>query len=138
MEYEVDLSNGLGEVRFGMRPSEVENILGPDQIFEDWMGGNLEGFYFYKGLLIGFSGGSDECPDENSEVCLFTVKPEHDLILWGINISRCSISELKDLLVSEKIDYKLIGNNIVQSESGKLQFNYSAAGNLDEFYFEQH
>ena len=31
MEYEVDLSKGL----FGMRPSEVENLLGPDQV-EFW------------------------------------------------------------------------------------------------------
>ena len=45
-----------------MSPNEVVNILGSDQFYEEWMGGNLEGFNFYKGLLIGFSGGDGEEP----------------------------------------------------------------------------
>ncbi|MBV1922276.1 MAG: hypothetical protein KUG73_16490 [Pseudomonadales bacterium] len=138
MRYEVILSKGLGELKFGMRPNDVERILGSDQSFEEWMGGNLEGFYFYKGLLIGFSGGDDERPNENSGVCIFTVKPVHELILWDANISVLTDKEIRRLMESNGVEYKLLSDSIIQSTSGKLQFNFDATGKLDELYFEQH
>ncbi|MFA0792630.1 hypothetical protein ACCI51_19010 [Microbulbifer echini] len=138
MKFEIDLSKGLGELKFGMSPNEVESILGSDQCFEEWMGGNLEAYYLYKGLIIGFCGGESEEPDTNSKVCIFTVKPTHSLILCGIDISHLDRDEIIIILDSIGISHKVLDNGIVQSESGKLQINFTVDGMLDELYFEQH
>jgi hypothetical protein len=50
---------GLGPIRFGMNPSQVQAVLGSDRTYEPWMGGNLNDSQLYPGLIIGF----DNCDD---------------------------------------------------------------------------
>lgn len=45
---------GLGPLRFGMKPNEVRRAFDEDQVYEDWMGGNLNDSLLYRGLILGF------------------------------------------------------------------------------------
>ena len=133
--YEIILNHGLGEIEFGSKPSEVKSKLGNDLYYEDWMGGNLENFLFYKGLLIGFRGKITEHPTENSTLCMFQVKTVHPLSLWGQEITRASKTDIEDLLSSNKMKYRTLSNGILQSKDREIQFTFKGSGNLDEVYF---
>lgn len=118
-----------------MRPSQVKSILGTELYYEDWMGGNLENFLFYKGLLIGFRGDIDEHPNENSTVCMFKVKTTHSLRLWGSEITNATKQEIENLLKLNDSKFKVTRNNFIQCIEHKFHFVFNNAGVLDEVYF---
>jgi hypothetical protein len=45
---------GIGDIRFGMQRDEVIAILGAEQTWEEWMGGNLNDSLFYPGIILYF------------------------------------------------------------------------------------
>ena len=106
--YEILLKKGLGAINFGSKPSEVKAILGANLCYEDWMGGNLENFLYYKGLLIGFRGEVEDHPTENSSVCMFQVKTVHSLSLCGQEITSSTAPEIEVLLKTQKLKYKIL------------------------------
>ena len=133
--YEVSLENGLGPIKFGFRPNQVKSMLGSELHYEEWMGGNLENFLFYKGLLIGFKGEIESSPSEDSFVCMFQVKTTHPLYIWGKEITRATKPEISKMLAQQNIKFAMLTNGNFESEDGKLQFNFDGAGVLDEVYF---
>ena len=85
--YEISITRGFGPIKFGFTPNEVKSVWGAGLCYEDWMGGNLENFIYFKGLLVGFRGEVEEHPTENSYTCMFQVKTVHPLSLWGQEIT---------------------------------------------------
>ena len=77
--YEILLKEGFEPIKFGQTPSEVKLTWGDEECYEDWMGGNLENYLFFKDLLIDFKGEIEEQPTENSYACMFQVKTIHSL-----------------------------------------------------------
>jgi hypothetical protein len=45
---------GIGLVRIGMSPAEVLAVLDEPQVYEKWMGGNLNDSLLFRGLLFHF------------------------------------------------------------------------------------
>ena len=133
--YEVLLEKGLSEIQFGFRPSQVKSILGTELFYEEWMGGNLENFLYYQGLLIGFKGDIENCPTENSFVCMFQVKTIHPVSIWGQEISQATKQEIESLLIAKNIEYATLSNGSIESADNKLQFSFNIANTLDEVYF---
>lgn len=133
--YEISLANGLGPIKFGARPSEVKSAWGADICYEDWMGGNLENFLYFKGLLVGFRGEIKDHPTENCHVCMFRVKTVHPLSLWNQEITNATKQGIVSLLNAKKQEYKVLPNCIIRCIEEELQFRFSDAGRLDEVYF---
>jgi hypothetical protein len=46
---------GIGPIRHGMRPAEVLAVFPEPQVYEDWMGGNLNDALLFRGLRLHFS-----------------------------------------------------------------------------------
>ena len=46
---------GIGPVRLGMRPAEVLAVFFEPQVYEDWMGGNLNDALRFHGLRFHFT-----------------------------------------------------------------------------------
>jgi hypothetical protein len=46
---------GIGPIRFGMRPAELLAVFPEQQVYEDWMGGNLNDALLFQGLRLHFS-----------------------------------------------------------------------------------
>lgn len=132
--YEISLTNGFGPIKFGITPSAAKSAWGDELCYEDWMGGNLENFLYFKGLLVGFRGEVGDCPTENSHVCMFQVKTEYPLCLWGQEITHSSKEMIESLLKNNNVQYKSLPNNIVQCTTRELQFQF-IGGKLDEVYF---
>jgi hypothetical protein len=52
--FEIDPGRGVGPVRFGQTPAEVEAAMAEPQMYEEWMGGNLNDSLLFRGLILGF------------------------------------------------------------------------------------
>lgn len=133
--YEISPSNGFGPIKFGFTPSEVKSVWGSELVYEDWMGGNLENFLFFRGLLIGFRGKVEDHPSENSYVCMFQVKTIHPLQLWGKEITSATMQDIQSLLNANNLSFKVLPNGIVQCIEQELQFHFNQLGILDEVDF---
>jgi hypothetical protein len=132
--YEISLESGFGPITFGSSPSEVKQAWDVELCYEDWMGGNLENFLYFRGLLVGFKGECTDHPTENSQACMFQVKTVHPIRLLGNEISRASKAEIEELLLSNNLKYRELPNGILQCIDQRLQFHFYD-GNLDEVYF---
>ena len=133
--YEISLKNGFGPIKFGAPPSEVKSIWESELHYEDWMGGNLENFLYFKGLLIGFRGEIKEQPTEDSYACMFQVKTIHPLVLWNKKISSFTREDIESLLNTNKQSFKTLSNGVVQCTEEELQFHFNKYDILDEVYF---
>ena len=70
---------GLGPLRFGMNPSQVQAVLGSHQTYEPWMGGNRNDSLLYPGLIIGFDDCDERAPLEDSKLVEFFIKEKSDV-----------------------------------------------------------
>jgi hypothetical protein len=70
---------GLGQLRFGMSPSQVQAVLGSKHTYEPWMGGNLNDSLLYPGLIIGFDKCDSSGPLKDSKLIEFTIKEKADV-----------------------------------------------------------
>ena len=52
--FDIQPGLGVGPVRFGQTPAEVEAAMAEPQLYEEWMGGNHNDSLFYQGLILGF------------------------------------------------------------------------------------
>jgi len=133
--YEINLNRGLGQIHFGMHPSEVKAILGNNLYYEEWMGGNLENFLFYKGLLIGFSGPCKNEPSEEAKVCMFQVKTSHELTLYQKTITNYTPKEAEKILASINLEYEYLSKSIISANNSMLQFFFNDKEVLESVYF---
>ncbi|MBU2978755.1 hypothetical protein [Alteromonas sp. C1M14] len=133
--YEISLAEGFGPIQFGATPNEVKSAWDSDLYYEDWMGGNLENFLYFKGLLVGFRGEVEGGPTEKSHVCMFRIKTVHSLMIWGRDITQATKQELESLLTLTKMQYTVLPNGILQCANQELQFHFNESGVLDEVYF---
>lgn len=80
---EIKLSGEIGTVTFGMTPEEVMSVFGSTQIYEDWMGGNLNNSLLYHGVILGFDRCNAYGPLADSRLVEFTVFNREDITFCG-------------------------------------------------------
>jgi hypothetical protein len=76
---EITPNIGLGQLRFGMRPSEVQAVLGSHQTYEPWMGENVNDSLLYPGLIIGFDKCDSSGPLKDSKLVEFRINEKADV-----------------------------------------------------------
>jgi hypothetical protein len=121
---------GVDDLRFGMRPQEVRASLGSVLHYEDWMGGNLEDFLFYKGVLIGFSGDNGDCPADTSELVIIELHGDQPLSLLGKSIGACTKKQLLHVLVSHAVPSRELSPTAVSVDQLGLTFAFTDQGVL--------
>ncbi len=94
----INPNNGIGTVKFGMSPIEVNDVMG-DTVYEDWMGGNLNDSMYYSGLIIGFDKYDSSGPLSESKVIEFRTN-DTDLISFnGIKLNEFTREGMKDVCI---------------------------------------
>lgn len=121
---------GVDDLRFGMRPHEVRASLGSVLHCEDWMGGNLEDFLFYKGILIGFAGDNGDHPADASELVIIELHGGQPLSLLGSSIGACTKDQLLGVLVSHAIPSRELSSTAVSVDQLGLVLTFSEEGVL--------
>src|SRR5262249_52943046 len=80
---EIHPGEGIGLVRMGMSPAEGLAVWDEPQVYEDWMGGNLNDALLFRGLRFHF----DECdrqgPLPRSRLTWVVVHRRDDTLLFG-------------------------------------------------------
>jgi len=66
--FEINPGVGVGPVTFGQSPSEVQAAMAEQQMYEDWMGGNLNDALLFQGLILGFDRCDARGPLPNSRL----------------------------------------------------------------------
>lgn len=104
---ELEPGKGLGPIKFGMTPKEVMSIMGEEQTYESWMGGNLNDSLLYPGIIIKFDSCNSEGPLDNSKVDEIQIAESFvDVQFKGINIFKKSQHDIEGLLTKYKLRYE--------------------------------
>lgn len=84
METRLDIhpGQGIGPVRHGMTPAEVLALLNEPQVYEDWMGGNLNDALLFHGLRLHFSECDSRAPLSNSTLGWIVIHQREDAFLF--------------------------------------------------------
>ena len=74
---------GIGPIRHGMRPGELLAAFLEPQVYEDWMGGNLNDALFFHGLRLHFSNCDARTPLPSSTLNWIVIHQREDAYLFG-------------------------------------------------------
>jgi hypothetical protein len=98
---------GIGPLRFGMNPAQVLALFSEQQIYEDWMGGNLNDSLLYHGLIIGFDECDGDGPLAHSRFREVRLNRREDTVLWGRNLFDWTKPAVTDHLENGGLPYRL-------------------------------
>ena len=112
------VSNGIGEIRLGMSPSQVENILGTHHTFEEWMGGNLNDALLYPGLVICFNRSDSNRPLADSQVSEIWIHPNQPTTLAGKEIFSLYKRDIESYFNANGIVFKYVRGDVCIPEYG--------------------
>jgi hypothetical protein len=74
---------GIGPVVLGMRPVEVVAVFPERQVYEHWMGGNLNDALLFHGLRLRFTECDARAPLPNSTLNWIVIHQREDAYLFG-------------------------------------------------------
>jgi hypothetical protein len=74
---------GIGPIRHGMRPAEVLAVFPEPQVYEDWMGGNLNDALVFQGLRLHFSDCDSRAPLPDNTLNWIVIHQRPDAHLLG-------------------------------------------------------
>jgi len=80
---EIHPGEGFGPIRHGMRPAEVLAVFTELQMYEDWMGGNLNDALLFKGLRCHFGECDSSGPLPHSRLNWIVIHQRPDAYLFG-------------------------------------------------------
>lgn len=85
---------GIGPVLLGMSPSEVVSLFDEEQVYEEWMGGNLNGSLTFRGIAFHFSDCDSKSPLPDSSLMWIQIHGREDVTLFGRRSTAWTSEEL--------------------------------------------
>jgi hypothetical protein len=73
---------GIGPIRHGMRPADVMNVISEPQVYEEWMGGNLNDALLFRRLCLHFTACDSHAPLPDSTLNLIVIQQRPDAYLF--------------------------------------------------------
>ncbi len=124
----------MGNIKFGMSPSEVIEEMSEEQVFEGWMGGNRNNSLLYKGIMFGF----DKCdaygPLEEAKLCDVTISSREDVFLFDIALNDWNKEELIKQCEQKDIEFVLNKNGDIDIPALALSVSFDIED--DSVWFE--
>jgi hypothetical protein len=112
---------GIGGLRFGTKRDEIRAILGSDQTWEAWMGGNLNDSLFYPGIILFFDKYDSHGPMVNGRLVQIAVSSEYPCKLFGC--------EMKN------VTRNFVVSSIAPSEHSRFPPHYFRSEELEMHFF---
>ena len=91
---DIEPGKGIGPILLGMQPRDVRAVFKKRQQYEDWMGGNLNGAMFYRGLILHFDACNSRAPLGTARLIEIIVHRRNDATLFGHAIKKWKRSRL--------------------------------------------
>jgi hypothetical protein len=124
---------GLGEVRFGMTPSEVRTKFHEQEEYEEWMGGNLNDSLMFHGLIFMFDDCNTYGPLNDSKLTDIVIQGRDDISLWGRNSLEWSRDQFIDHLNRIETSYNWLGTRLFFPEYS-LSVTFTNSGKLENIH----
>jgi len=115
---------GLGPLRFGMSPKQVRSLLDEPEVYEDWMGGNLNDSLLYKGMILGFDWHDAYGPLPFSEFRGAQINMREDVVVLGKRLLDWKKLSLTDRLEKESVAYELEACGDIRVPEWSLAFSF--------------
>jgi len=122
---EIHPGEGIGPVRLGMRPAEVLAIFLEPQVYEEWMGGNLNDALLFHGLRLHFSDCDARAPLPNSTLNWIVIHQREDTYLFGRPVGEWR----KDAVVRE---LRARGYDVQTTPNGDVEMPQQMGMSFDE------
>ncbi|MBX7171108.1 MAG: hypothetical protein K1X72_09130 [Pyrinomonadaceae bacterium] len=123
---EIKLLKGIGQIEFGMNPSQVISIMDEEQVYENWMGGNLNSSLLFQGMILDFDQHNSNGPIKDSKFCGIKINSRKDIYLFGRKLIEWNEFEFVEVLHANKIQFEQPPNKSIVSK--ELEF---------EIYFDK-
>jgi hypothetical protein len=101
--FEIKPLEGLGDIKFGMSPKEVDEIMNERQVWENWMGGNRNDSLMYRGIIFMFDDCNSSAPLENSKLTDIDIYNREDIFLFGKLLNEWSQTDFLNYCEQNKI-----------------------------------
>jgi len=128
--FEILPTEGVGQVRFGQKPGEVQAIMSEPQVYENWMGGDLNDSLLYQGLILGFDRCDSRGPLRDSRFVEARMTARVGASLFGKQVVEWTRDELVALLRSRGHALSEVKNE-VSVEAVGLSVSFDEAGRVD-------
>jgi len=126
---EINPNKGIGSIEFGMNPDAVKELMGSDLIYEEWMGGNLNGALFYSDLIVGFNDCDSDAPLPGSRVVEFRANNSGRIKFNGIALAELSREILASMVV-QGCKAKFDKNHDVIFQELGISFGFNEKGSV--------
>jgi hypothetical protein len=100
-KFEIYPGSGVGAVRFGQTPAEVEAAMAEPRKYEEWMGGNLNSSLVFQGLILGFDRCNAEGPLSSSRLVEAQLVARADASLFGRPVTAWTRDDLFTALCAQ-------------------------------------
>jgi hypothetical protein len=127
---EIIPGEGIGPIRRGMKPAEVLAVFTEPQVYEDWMGGNLNGSLIFHGICLEFTNCDAQTPLPQSTLDTIIVHGREDAHLFGRPISEWMKVELVEELRSRNYEPEFYPNGGI-AVSSLIGLLFDDLGQLD-------
>ena len=124
------MGTGIGPLRFGMTPAEVRTAFAEPEVYEDWMGGNLNDSVLFRGMIVSFDRCDAHGPLANARVTGFFVQGRRDLVLEGVPLHAWTRGELRSRLAALGLRAKDGGPENLLVRPAGASFAFDAAGRV--------
>jgi hypothetical protein len=115
---------GLGSIRLGMRPDEIIRVFDEPQMYEEWMGGNLNHSLLFQGLILGFSAWNSSAPLPESKLVSVTIFQRRGACLFERFISDWNKTSLMEELKARRFELQTPSNgDIIVPNQLSLSFD---------------
>jgi hypothetical protein len=121
---------GLGNVRLGMRLLQVVVALPEAQIYENWMGGNLNDALLFHGIRLHFDAYDAHSPLSTSRLSLLVIHQRENVYLFDQAIEQWTKDTVLEALNSRAFQSHTLDNGDLQVTPG-LTLSFTNDGRLD-------
>ena len=130
MRLEIHPGAGIGRVRLGMSPAEVEAVFTEPHKYEEWMGGNLNDALLFHGLIFTFDVCDGRGPLPHARLNLIEVRGRADVDLLGQPLHGWTADDIGRRLREQ--GHAVTTDRHSVRIPGKLELSFDGDGRLDQ------
>lgn len=130
--FELRPREGVGDLRFGMTPREIRERLPERELYEGWMGGNLNDSLLFHGAILGFDRCDSMRPLPDASLVDVHVRLREDASFADRSLSHWTRETLEAYFASEGVPLQHDrAGGITVLELG-LWFTFGSDGKVEE------
>ena len=121
---------GIGPIQLGMHPQRVVSVFREKQVYESWMGGNLNDAILFHGMCLHF----DECnsagPLPSARLSWMRIHQREDAYLFDRLLTEWTKDSIYDWLDAEGYSPEILANGDILTKKPYLELSFDSSENL--------